>query len=156
MQASNFGGTFDQLFLWVFFMKLSQKMPLYFFYTMVQKSQNDQKLKSRGGGSCEEESLPSIVVVRHSYGKKTHQKRRTALKLGKKIIFWTIDASIKRKKEDWKVQIKNSSAKTFATFYLSFWPKMPTTAWFSIYCNFTNFRCSFIFGIFGGQWFHRN
>ena len=23
-------------------------MPLYFFYTMVQKSQNDQKLKSRG------------------------------------------------------------------------------------------------------------
>ena len=25
-------------------------MPLYLFYTMVQKSQNDQKLKSRGGG----------------------------------------------------------------------------------------------------------
>ena len=25
-------------------------MPLYFFYTMVQKVQNDQKLKSRGGG----------------------------------------------------------------------------------------------------------
>ena len=22
------------------------------------------------------------------------------------------------------------------------------------YCNFTNFRCSFIFGIFGGQWFY--
>ena len=53
MQASNFGGTFDQLFL-EFFMKFSQKMPLYFFYTMVQKSQNDQKLKSMGGGggSC--------------------------------------------------------------------------------------------------------
>ena len=25
-----------------------------------------------------------------------------------------------------------------------------------MYCNFTNFRCSFIFGIFGGQWFYRN
>ena len=24
------------------------------------------------------------------------------------------------------------------------------------YCNFTKFRCSFIFGNFGGQWFHRN
>ena len=24
------------------------------------------------------------------------------------------------------------------------------------YCSFTNFRCSFIFGIFGGQWFYRN
>ena len=49
MQASNFGGTFDQLFLWIFFMKFSQKMRLYFFYTMVQKSQKWQKLKSRGG-----------------------------------------------------------------------------------------------------------
>ena len=26
----------------------------------------------------------------------------------------------------------------------------------TIYCNFTNFRCSFIFGIFGGQWFYRS
>ena len=39
MQVSNFGGTFDQLFLRIFFVKLSQKMPLYIFYTMVQKSQ---------------------------------------------------------------------------------------------------------------------
>ena len=29
-------------------MKFSQKVPLYFFYTMVQKSKKDQKLKSRG------------------------------------------------------------------------------------------------------------
>ena len=49
MQARNFGGTFDQLFLWNFFMQFSQKMPLYFFYTMVQKKvKNDEKLKSRG------------------------------------------------------------------------------------------------------------
>ena len=40
MQASNFGDTFDQLtFPLNFFMKFSQKMPLYVFYTMVQKSQ---------------------------------------------------------------------------------------------------------------------
>ena len=24
------------------------------------------------------------------------------------------------------------------------------------HCNFTNFRCGFLFGIFGGQWFYRN
>ena len=29
-------------------MEFSQKMPLYFFYTMMQKVKNDQKLKSRG------------------------------------------------------------------------------------------------------------
>ena len=47
IQASNFGGAFDQLSFEVF----SHKMPLYFFYTMVQKKvKNDQKLKSRG--SC--------------------------------------------------------------------------------------------------------
>ena len=41
MQANNFGGTFDQLFLCIF-MRFSQKMPLYFFYTMVQKVENDE------------------------------------------------------------------------------------------------------------------
>ena len=37
-------------------MKFSQKMPLYFFYTMVQKVKNDQKLKSRG--SCHKTDAP--------------------------------------------------------------------------------------------------
>ena len=49
MQASNFGGTFDQLSLWIFFMKFSQKMRLYFFYTMVQKSQKWPKTQIKGG-----------------------------------------------------------------------------------------------------------
>ena len=31
-------------------MKSSDKIPLYFFYTMMQKVKNDQKLKSKGGG----------------------------------------------------------------------------------------------------------
>ena len=48
--VSNFGGTFDQLFLWNFLMEFSHKMPLYLSYTMLQKVKNDQKLKSRGGG----------------------------------------------------------------------------------------------------------
>ena len=37
--------------------------------------------------------------------------------------FLNIDVSFKRKKEHWKAQIKIPSAKTFATFYLNFWPK---------------------------------
>ena len=49
MQANNFGGTFDQLFLWFFFfMKFSQKMPFY-FYTMVQKSQKWPKTQIKEG-----------------------------------------------------------------------------------------------------------
>ena len=47
-QASNFGGTFDQLFLWISFWNFHKKMPLYFSYNMVQNVKNDQKLKSRG------------------------------------------------------------------------------------------------------------
>ena len=50
MQASNFGGTFDQLFLWIFFIKFSQKMPLYLFSTMVQKSRKWPKTQIKGGG----------------------------------------------------------------------------------------------------------
>ena len=53
MQVSNFGGTFDQLFLSNFFIKFSQKMPLNLFYTMVQKSQKMTKNSNQGGGgSC--------------------------------------------------------------------------------------------------------
>ena len=47
MHASNFGSTFDQLFLRIFY-KILQKMPLYVFYTWCKKIKNDQKLKSRG------------------------------------------------------------------------------------------------------------
>ena len=48
MQASNFGDTFDQL-SFEFFMKFSQKMPLNFFYTKVQKSQKWPKTQIKGG-----------------------------------------------------------------------------------------------------------
>ena len=43
IQASNFGGTFDQHFLRIFFLQFSHKLHLYFFYTMVQKSQKGPK-----------------------------------------------------------------------------------------------------------------
>ena len=47
MQASNFGGIFDQFFLWIF-MKFSQKMRLYIVDTMVQKSQKWPKTQIKG------------------------------------------------------------------------------------------------------------
>ena len=48
MQASNFGGTFHQLSFELFFEIFTEDASPHFFYTMVQKSKNDQKLKSRG------------------------------------------------------------------------------------------------------------
>ena len=69
MQASNFGGTFDQLFLRFFFIKFSQKMPLYLFYTMVQKSQKrPKKLKSRGGGVLTSHVDLQTYICSHSTG----------------------------------------------------------------------------------------
>ena len=51
IKASNFGGTFDQLFFWIFLMQFSQIFPL-LFYTMVQKSQKmTKKSNQEGGGS---------------------------------------------------------------------------------------------------------
>ena len=48
MQASNFGGTFGQLFLWIFLVQFSPKMPPTFFYTMVQKVKMT-KVQIKGG-----------------------------------------------------------------------------------------------------------
>ena len=39
------------------FMKFSQKMRLYFFYTMVQKSQKFPKTQTKGGGGDPAASL---------------------------------------------------------------------------------------------------
>ena len=58
MQATNFGGTFDHLFLRIFFIKFSQKMPLNLYYTMVHKSQRWPKTQIKGG-SC---FTPSIQL----------------------------------------------------------------------------------------------
>ena len=49
MQVSNFGGTFDQLFLWIFLWNF-HRICLYLCYTMVQKSQKWPKTQIKGGG----------------------------------------------------------------------------------------------------------
>ena len=86
MQASNFGGTFDQLFLWNFFMKFSQKMPLCFFYTMVQKVKNDQKLKSRG---------PALNKNTRGKGVEVQGKLKSLPAVGRHTVN---DSSVDRKK----------------------------------------------------------
>ena len=53
MQASNFGGTFDQLFLWIFLWNFYRTCVSTFSIPWCKKVKNDQKVKSRGGGgSC--------------------------------------------------------------------------------------------------------
>ena len=47
MQASNFGGTFDQLFLWIFYETFTEDASLLILYHGAIKVKNDQKLKSR-------------------------------------------------------------------------------------------------------------
>ena len=60
MQVSFFGGTFDQLFFWTFFMKFSQKLALYFFYTMVQESQKWPKTQIKGAISLKAKVLVKL------------------------------------------------------------------------------------------------
>ena len=50
LQASNFDGAFDQLFLWIFYQFFLQKMPLNVVYTMVQESKKWPKTQIKGGG----------------------------------------------------------------------------------------------------------
>ena len=47
-QVSNFGGTFDQRFLWVFFWKFHRRCLSTSSIPWCKKVKNDQKLKSRG------------------------------------------------------------------------------------------------------------
>ena len=49
MQVSNFGGTFDQLFLWSFLWNFHRRCISTFSIPWCKKVKNDQKLKSRGG-----------------------------------------------------------------------------------------------------------
>ena len=49
MQASNFGGKFDQLFLWIFSWNFHRRCLSTLSIPRCKKVKNDQKLKSRGG-----------------------------------------------------------------------------------------------------------
>ena len=60
MPASNFGGTFDQLFLWIFSEFLTEDTSLLLLYHGAKRSKMTIKLNSRG---------PSLIkVVRESFG----------------------------------------------------------------------------------------
>ena len=50
IQACNFGGTFDQLFLWIVLCNFHTRCPSTLSIPWCKKVKNDQKLKSRGGG----------------------------------------------------------------------------------------------------------
>ena len=52
MQASNFGGTFDQLFLWIFLWNFHRRCLSTSSIPWCKKVKNDQKLNQGGGGSC--------------------------------------------------------------------------------------------------------
>ena len=58
MQASNFGGTFDQLFLWIFLWNFHRKCLSTFSIPWCKKVKNDQKLKSTVG--------PALSIKSHS------------------------------------------------------------------------------------------
>ena len=53
MQASNFGGTFDQLFLWIFLWNFHKRCLSTSAIPWCKKVKNDQKPKSRGGGGVQ-------------------------------------------------------------------------------------------------------
>ena len=57
MQASNFGSTFDQLFLWIFLWNFHRRCLSTFSIPWCKKVKNDQKLKSRGPALTRESSL---------------------------------------------------------------------------------------------------
>ena len=66
-------------FFFEFFMRSSQRMPLYLFYTMVQKSQNGQKLKSRGTVlNCQPGTLSNDVGILQKF--KDHAKVSDSIK----------------------------------------------------------------------------
>ena len=75
-------------FLWIF-MRISQNMPLYFFYTMVQKVKNEQKLKWRGSFN-HFPLLPNQMCYGHTISKKSCFLRFATLSsfLPRAIISW--------------------------------------------------------------------
>ena len=62
MQASNFGGTFDQVFLWIFLCAFHRGCVSAFSIPWCKKVKTDQQLKSRGGGPLAE-PLEAILVI---------------------------------------------------------------------------------------------
>ena len=78
MQASNFGGTFDQLFLWIFSWNFHRKCLCTFSIPWCKKVKNDQKLKSRGGPALIPKTIGNRkkrLCVRLRSGDKHHLRK---------------------------------------------------------------------------------
>ena len=66
MQASNFGGAFDQLFLWIFLWNFYRRCLSTCFIPWCKKVKNDQKLKSRGilpTSTCSNSLYPPLPSI---------------------------------------------------------------------------------------------
>ena len=71
-----------------FFMKFSQKMPLYFFYTMVQTSQKWPKTQIGGGGGPALKLLPFLLRQRRELTAGSDEKKKTPTRLIQLSVFF--------------------------------------------------------------------
>ena len=94
MQASNFGGTFDQLFLWIFLCNFHRRCLSTSSIPWYKKVKNDQKLKSRGGGPALSGLIGKTDQGRHRISRRPGQKMAIA-------YIWSVYAGrlLKEKKE---------------------------------------------------------
>ena len=92
-QASNFGGTFDQLFLWIFLYNFHRRCLFTFSIPWCKEVKNDQKLNSRG--SCLKKkktvSRPSTIKLRCNFAMCFFlpRPRFKSNKISKKTIIYT-------------------------------------------------------------------
>ena len=85
MQASNFGGTFDQLFLWIFYKKFTEDSSLFLLYHGAKKLKKTENSNQGGPALIREVSL-------YEFQRET---RCTGPRLGTRtvVIFWTTYAN---------------------------------------------------------------
>ena len=72
-QVSNFGGTFDQLFLWICLWHFDRRCVSTFSIPWCKKVKNDQKLKSRG--SCLKIMISKVLVCTSSPNKSSESAK---------------------------------------------------------------------------------
>ena len=73
-QASNFGGPFDQLFLWIFLWNLTEDSSLLLLYYGAKKSKMTKN--SNQGGSCLKGDSDPLIVARGLRDAYLHHLRR--------------------------------------------------------------------------------
>ena len=80
-QASNFGGTFNQLFLWIFLSNFHRRCLSTSSIPWCKKVKNDQKLKSKGPALtlCEATARSTKLRKTQSYKSVFYQKKEALL-----------------------------------------------------------------------------